>query len=324
MKTIANFFRIALCSFLVLSCDPGEIPIEPVDRGDAIITQLELGPSYDKQLYFDLGTNSLIAENDKNHWDVAFIQENGKYRIVANDSRGGKIAYAQNNAFEDAISLSDLNWNYDYPSGHLDSTAAGNYLDSAGFYIMDLGLNTDGSNIGRRKFKVDTIDATHYSVRIGTLNGAIDTTITVEHDVNTNLTCISLRNFSQEAIEPMKEDWDLQFTQYMHLFITDSSFTPYLVTGVLLNRYEVTAASLDSVLFEDISRENALSVQYYDNIDRIGYDWKYYDFDEGFVILPNRNYLIKDQEDRYFKLRFLNFYNSLGEKGAPEFEFQEL
>lgn len=324
MRKYAKLFSTALCSLIVVACDPGELPIEPVDRGDAIITQLEMGASYEKQLYFDLGTNSLIAENDKNDWDIALIQEGSAYRIVMNDSRGGKLAYAKNGAFEDAVNVGSLAWKYDYPSGHLDSTAAGNYLDSTGFYVMDLGVNPDGSALGRRKFAVDTIDPTHYSVRIGTLNGNIDTTIVVEHDATTNLTCISLRNYTEQAVEPMKEDWDLHFTQYMHLFITDSSFTPYLVTGVLLNRYEVKAMKLDSIPFENITREHALTAVYSEAINTIGYDWKYYNFQNGFIIYPNINYLITDHEDRYYKLRFLNFYNSVGEKGAPEFEFQEL
>lgn len=108
MRKYTNLLTIALYSLLVFACDHGEIPIEPVDRGDAIITQLEMGASYEKQLYFDLGTNSLIAENDKNNWDIALIQDNGEYRIVMNDSRGGKLAYEQNGAFEDAVNVSLL------------------------------------------------------------------------------------------------------------------------------------------------------------------------------------------------------------------------
>ena len=45
---------------------------------------------------------------------------------------------------------------------------------------------------------------------------------------------------------------------------------------------------------------------------------------DGDQTKPFDFYLIKDNEERYYKLRFLNFYNSAGEKGAPQFEFQEL
>ena len=317
-------FAIVFFLVLIVGCDPGELPIEPADRGNAIITQLEMGPNYEKQIYFDLGTNSLVAENDKNSWDIGLILSNNQHHIIINDSRGGKLAYEGNNPFEGGVSLGTLSWHYDYPSGHLDSTAAGQFLDSSGFYVMDLGVNTNGSTLGKRKFKVDTLDPLNYSIRIGTLNGNIDTTIVVEHDATTNLTCISLLNNSKEAIEPMKEDWDLHFTQYMHLFVSDSSFTPYLVTGVLLNRYEVEAVKIDSIDFQKITREHALMAKYKKGMNTIGYDWKYYDFQDGFIIHPNISYLITDHEERYYKLRFLNFYNSAGEKGAPQFEFQEL
>lgn len=323
IKYIAYLVLIAYSMFII-GCDPGELPIEPVDRGDAIISQIEMGPTYDRQLYFDLGTNSIVSENDKNLWDIGLVQSEGQYRIVTNNSRGGKLAYDGINPFDAPVSVNSLSWKYDYPSGHLDSTAGGQFLDSSGFYIMDLGVSTDGSALGRRKFRIDTLDQFNYSIRIGTLNGNVDTTIVVQHDETTNLTFISLRNFMTQAIEPMKEDWDLHFTQYIHLFISDSSFTPYLVTGVLLNRYKVAALRLDSVNFESITREDALIGNYSASINTIGYDWKYYDFQNGFIIHPNINYIIKDYEGRFYKLRFLDFYNSQGQKGAPEFEFQEL
>ena len=55
--------------------------------------------------------------------------------------------------------------------------------------------------------------------------------------------------------------------------------------------------------------------------DDIGYNWKYYDFDnEIYNVDLYINYIIKNQEERYFKLHFLDFYNNNGEKGYPLFE----
>ena len=34
------------------------------------------------------------------------------------------------------------------------------------------------------------------------------------------------------------------------------------------------------------------------------------------------NYIIKDTQGRYFKFRFIDFYNSEGNKGYPKFEYQ--
>ena len=47
------------------------------------------------------------------------------------------------------------------------------------------------------------------------------------------------------------------------------------------------------------------------NKDAIGFDWKEYNFDAGFYsVKSNLNYIIKDRQQRYFKLRFTDFYNS--------------
>ena len=35
-------------------------------------------------------------------------------------------------------------------------------------------------------------------------------------------------------------------------------------------------------------------------------------------------YIIQTQEEKYYKMRFLSFYNDNREKGNPSFEFEEL
>jgi len=57
----------------------------------------------------------------------------------------------------------------------------------------------------------------------------------------------------------------------------------------------------------------------------IGYKWKIYDFDaQIYSVNSQMTYIIKSVSNRYFKLRFLDFYNNEGEKGFPSFEIQEL
>ena len=59
--------------------------------------------------------------------------------------------------------------------------------------------------------------------------------------------------------------------------------------------------------------------------DVIGYDWKYYDFDDGvYTIEPDHNYVIRDRDGFIYKLRYIDFYSDLGEKGYPTFEFVRL
>tara|TARA_B100000780_G_scaffold276851_1_gene246268 strand:+ start:5233 stop:6207 length:975 start_codon:yes stop_codon:yes gene_type:complete len=314
---------IFLILFANLSCDLGEIPIDAVNRGDVRIQQLEMGANYSQQIYFDLGSNSIIAQNHKEDWDIALNCESDKWGLTMNSSRAGSLAYISNNEFDSIISTNSLTWRYDNPSGSLDSTAAGNILDSNGFYIMDLGYSASGSKLGYRKFKIDTLN-NKYQVRIANMDNSLDKIIVVEKDTSFNSKCISLRDAEFVFIEPLKSDWDLHFTQYMHIFLEDNTPTPYLVTGVLSNRNMLKVSKLDSISFNDVNIDDAFTANYSNNINSIGYDWKYYDFNNGYIVNPERIYILKDREQKFYKLHFVDFYNDNGEKGAPAFEFQEL
>jgi hypothetical protein len=57
----------------------------------------------------------------------------------------------------------------------------------------------------------------------------------------------------------------------------------------------------------------------------VGYNWKEYDLNAGeYTVLSNINYIIQDNNNKYYKLHFIDFYNTQGEKGYPKFEVQEL
>jgi hypothetical protein len=66
------------------------------------------------------------------------------------------------------------------------------------------------------------------------------------------------------------------------------------------------------------------SYAFSNNQNIIGFDWKSYVFNEGYIVNPDITYIIKDSKNNYFKLRFIDFYNSNGEKGYPTFEVRKL
>ena len=124
---------------------------------------------------------------------------------------------------------------------------------------------------------------------------------------------------------PMASDYDLLFTRYTHKFILDNGDTmAYGVVGALLS--ENCSASLDTIhTWEEISAKTISQLKWDSRKNAIGYDWKYYDFDNSkYVILPNRIYIIKNRNGFYFKLQFLDFYSLQGEKGYIKFRLQQL
>jgi hypothetical protein len=57
----------------------------------------------------------------------------------------------------------------------------------------------------------------------------------------------------------------------------------------------------------------------------IGWDWKDYNFEDGsYVLLPDKNYVIKDKDGFFYKMRFINFYDLFGNKGNIAYELIRL
>jgi len=155
---------------------------------------------------------------------------------------------------------------------------------------------------------------------MASMDGGNESLLTIAKDSLYNLSFLSMDERKQVTIEPPKDLWDIEFTQYTHIF-TDP-FMPYLVTGCLLNRYN-TSAIMDST--SDFAAINLSYITEYTlspDLNIIGYDWKEYD---GVTYVTNMkmNYIIRNREGIYYKLHFINFL-ALGVKGNPTWEYQNL
>ena len=114
------------------------------------------------------------------------------------------------------------------------------------------------------------------------------------------------------------------FSRYTHIFFEENNLF-YLVTGTLSNINGVMVAIDSSKAFSDITMSDVQSLSFSNHIDAIGYNWKSFDLDNTkYEVLPNRNYIIKDVEGNFYKLRFIDFFNEQGERGYPKFEYQLL
>ena len=107
---------------------------------------------------------------------------------------------------------------------------------------------------------------------------------------------------------PNKDDWDLLFSQYTHLY-ADSIVPAYLVTGTLINQKSGIEVAIDSVnTFSDIIFSNINNYTFKNNQDIIGYNWKLYDFDNGYYIInSNISYIIKNTEGGIINFVLLTF-----------------
>lgn len=306
---------------VISACQKEEIAIEKRPPGNFISNSVGIGELYENQIYFDLETNSIISTNKKTAWDLAFESAVDGWHITLNSGRGMAVSKSDLD-FADLTTIADVDWNWDVPSGNLDSTAIGDWRTFFPVYLIDRGYDEFGTQLGYKKIQVISYSEEGFTFIEGDLTDLTGTTINLEKNEINHFTYY---RFTEGAvtIAPPNADYDLVFTQYTHIF--HEPLTPYLVTGVLLNRYQTNGLYFVDKPFEEILREDVEGLELQSNLNTIGYDWKFYNFDEGqYVVDPTQVFIIQTNEGFYYKFRFTGFYNEFGIKGYPSFEFQVL
>ena len=320
-----------LISILILlsSCEQNEIPIEQHPIGGIQTKQIEMGSDYSQQIYYKLESNLTIRNNIKTDWDLGFQSTNNGMQIIINSATFSQISELEGHLFEDPVSLIDLNptWSWDNPKGIYNNTAFNNYQSST-TYILDRGYEINGTTRGFRKIRIDSVNNNSYFIRCSKMDNTDLFNIEIKKDSIYNFQYLSFNNdtINLVDIEPEKDSWDLLFTQYTHLFDNNEETPAYLVTGILTNYLNNVMVAKDTVnTFESININMINSYNFSNDQDKIGYDWKVYDFEsQSYAIKYDINYIIKDLSGKYFKIHLTDFYNESGEKGYPEFEIQEL
>ena len=323
MRAIKHICFLSMVVVLLSGCLKEELPVPPHVQGDLMVGQVELGTTYGLQIYYDLASNSIVSTSQKTDWDLSFECAVGGWHVLLNSSLAAAAADLGEVDFESVSNTDNAVWNWDLQTGLLDSTAIGDYRNLNHVYLIDRGYNEAGVPLGFKKIMLEFNEDETFYLRSANLDGSEDETVTISKDPNINFQSYSFNSHSVVDIEPNKNDWDLLFSQYTHVF--QNPTLPYLVTGVLLNRFNTSCAQEEAIPFDEINYENAADFAFSSDINTIGYDWKSYNFDlSQFTIVENLSYVITTNDGIYFKLRFIDFYNDSGEKGAPKFELQDL
>lgn len=311
----------------IISCDKEEKPIDPHESGDSLMSSISLGTYYKKQAFFDLETNSLVSENNRNDWDLGFECGASGYHVILNGAKLMSVAPTGETDLSQVQDTIGFEFFYDSPSGSMDSTAFGNWVGNEEVFILDRGQDHLGIHQGFRKIIIESVSTTYYVLKHANLDGTdldVDT-VYKNDDYNFSFMSCDANAAALISVEPPKNDWDLMFSQYTMVFYDTEPPTPYLVTGILQNRNMVTAVEIDDKTYEEITYDDIAFYDFSDDISTIGYDWKYYDFDASeYIVNPDKVYIIQSTEGKVFKLHFIDFYDQTGNKGTPTFEFQEL
>ncbi len=320
-----TIFFLLLTGLMLSSCRKDELPVTPPDLGNITTTAIELTPTYEYQVYFDLSSNSNKGKNHKTDWDLGFSCASGTPYIITNTSKVMLVSLVQDKTFEEISNTSNFSISNraDYPTGFVDSLA----VRGGSLFILDRGFDGVGNHQGYFKMEILEHDNTHFKGRFANIDGSNEQIITIQKDDTYNFVYMKWNpsgTITTPTIEPAKEEWDLVFTQFTEIFY-EPDFMPYSVVGCLTNTFNTKSLRVTEKTFDEIDLAYAEGLELSIDRDVIGYNWKTFLYDQNtFLVHHEKVYIIQDNEGYFYKLRFIDFYNQLGQKGTPTFEYQRL
>lgn len=318
-------------AILLQSCFKEDEKLPPYVPGDVETMITNMGETYYEQIFVDLNTYSEKSSNSINIWDLAFECKDGAWHVLLNSSLTMYIGNTNDTNFAAVNSDAGLDMIFDVSSGNLDSTAIGEWyyleadqlISKKSTYVVNRGIDSDFQELGFAKIQLDFQDG-NYVLRHANLDGTNEQKVVLAKNPDYNYIFYSFDN-GQLAIEPPKNQWSLKFTRYSTILFTDvGDAYPYNVVGVLLNPHQVMV-SKNTDDFTSISLQDTARYEYSSQADRIGYDWKIYNFDDGlYTVVPDVNFVIRNYDGFYYKMRFVAFYDEFGHKGAITYEVKRL
>lgn len=337
MKVKRYIYFVAIA--LLASCEKEDTALVLPPPGNLTRVIANIQPDYSKQVYVSLSKNTQVTRNLKD-WDLAFESGANGFHIYVN---GGKYMFVCHTGAADFTNVDTVGKSWNVDNDHLDddSTAVGIWLSNnqsnGEVMVIDRGrIFYTGINASQRykKLRLDEVTATEYHFSYCDLNNSTPVSFTIAKDNNYSLMYFSFDNGGKlVAIAPPKNDWDLVFTHYTHTYYNEPIGSPYryyLVSGGLSNKWNgVTGMRLikDSTGYIEYDAINGIQASSYSlssSADFIGFDWKVVDATFNYSIVPNRYYVLRDQDGFYFKIRFLDFYNQQGQSGSITFDYQRL
>lgn len=290
---------------------------------------LSMGSNYADEVYYKLSSeesNSYPAAS----WDIAFMRNDTfNHGIRVNGGIGIQVFEAADSASDwNTINVAneatwtplyndDTNWdNGAFMQGSAtygwgEYNPANHHISGSIIFVLKYA---DGTF--RKFINEDYFDA--YTFKYATWNGTAwvgETTTTVSNTSNPNnrYNYYSLKNNTEVVAEPAENAWDMVFTKYV-TELTGGMF--YAVTGVLHNP-NVTVAKNE----EPTGNGNPNGLDYSEEINTIGYDWKTFN-GAGYDINSDMAYYVKYDESTVYRLVFGTFEGS--STGNLSFNFEDV
>lgn len=332
MNKIFLFTTILALSVIMTGCLKEEAPVTLEPRNpNSTYKQFNCTPESNIVTFFDLNTgNSYTANN--NTWHLALDARNEGNSIRTNlTESSSKLYNTRKKDFYLDYSNSMIESNLTMDSSN--SMFARNAVSLNGFaesnvFIYHQEPNIAGSNELKIQFQLLSANSTSYYLQYKDL---LDTACAIHilriiKNSNFNFMYLSFKNGGNLVkVEPKKDKWDLMFTQYREMvkYEVDLKLYPYQVMGVLINPYRTHIYKLTKTKeYAVINSDDCKLAVWTNTSNEVGYNWKEYSINNSlYTVDKSKNWLLKDQNEEYFKFRFINYYNTNGESGYPTLEF---
>ncbi|HEY1047070.1 MAG TPA: HmuY family protein [Bacteroidia bacterium] len=341
-------FLLTLISLFYSSCFKKEDPIELPD-GNTTITTLSLGNEYQNEVYFDLSTNSFMVKQRRS-WDIRFEADENGWGVFINTGKGLRLKKLNIHDLLEPQSYDTMNIRMkdtllDAPDGKPENSAFKDWRQYkitknnkiySGIYVLELNYLSGPARY--KRVQIDSVTADEYICVFTDLYDGAGKPI-VENKNKTIIKKSKTQNYTYYSFEgtphivadqePDRNTWDFVFTRYNHFFyniLPNNQPFPYILNGVLSSKNNVEVAKDSSTKFQDINSTHIPIYTFSKDANAIGYDWKNHAFGAAgtYTVNSKVTYIIKDTDGYYYKMRFLDFYNALGDKGYPKFEFIQI
>lgn len=316
-----------LLSVLVVhtGCIRDELAVPAHQAGAAVTHELCLEPGYENQLWYDLATGTVMASNDKTAWDLSFESGETGWHIRLNGSRAMWAWDAGDVPMDQPTDTAGFGSDrkYDRPSGHADSTAIGDWRSGQHVFVIDMGTDQQGLSMGLRKLQVLSVDGSAYTVRTAALDGTGLAQHSIAKDAQREHTMFSIAQ-GVVPIEPVHSTWDLVLTRFT-TEVYQPIFLPYYQVTGFLTASGTRVSRQTTADFNAVSLADTVAHPFRAERNAIGYDWKTYSFEtNSYTVDPSIVYIIHDAQGYFHKVRFLDYYNQVGDIGCPQFEVVSL
>jgi hypothetical protein len=324
-----HFFYLFAFPLLFIACEKQDEAFVLPKPGNVELAQVAMGENYETQIFYHFEDNMKYS-NHLYEWDLQFETAPNANLVRMNGGKQVQVFNTRSTNFNTVYSSSGVTWAWDSPDGNIDSAAFrdwyNNTLEISNNFIYLIDRGPDVSLNRYKKMQLLSVNELNYTFRAANLDGSEEKNYSMLKDTNYNYIYFTFKEGGKTvSIEPGKNNYDILFTRYRYIYYDLIPVLPYSVNGVLINPYNTVVAADSIVAFDSIDYAYARTMSYSSKFDAIGFDWKAYNFNSSvYEVNPKKCYVLRNQDGFYFKFRFINFYDSQGIKGSPEFEFQRL